>query len=219
MGTFILILEKTPMTSHSNDQTAVMKSLFLLSVLLIYPLPQIAIDIYLPSWPAMVSALHTSRELLQWSLTIYVLFLGMAQLIYGPLSDRFGRKPVLLFGIGVFFISSFMGMFVVSMGQLLVLRAIQGLSIGCGFTVASAILADVFQGNQLAKVTSYSAMIYSISLMFAPFIGGYLQHYIGWQANFGGMALYALILFLLIYLFVFETKDKQKRLYSRSVAF
>lgn len=112
-----------------------------------------------------------------------------------------------------------MGMFVVSMGQLLVLRAIQGLSIGCGFTVASAILADVFQGNQLAKVTSYSAMIYSISLMFAPFIGGYLQHYIGWQANFGGMALYALILFLLIYLFVFETKDKQKRLYSRSVAF
>ncbi len=184
--------------------------LFILSVLLIYPLPQMAIDAYLPSWPAMVNEFHTTNQLLQLSLTMYVLFLGVAQLIYGPLSDRFGRRPVLFFGIALFFVSSLGCIFTHSIYQLLLCRAIQGLGIGCGFTVASSILADVFQGKQLAKIISYSAMVYSLSLIFSPAIGGYLQHYIGWQANFAMMAIYAIILFALIYFFVSETKDSKK---------
>lgn len=184
--------------------------LFTLSVLLIYPLPQIAIDIYLPSWPAMVHELQASRRFLQLSLTSYVFFLGIAQLIYGPLSDRFGRKPVLLVGIAVFFISSVACIFAHSITQLLVLRALQGLGIGCGFTVASAILADVFTGKQLAKITSYSSMVYSLSLVLAPILGGYLQYFIGWRANFSAMAFYSILLFFLIYFFVEETKDRKK---------
>jgi Bcr/CflA subfamily drug resistance transporter len=175
-------------------------------VLLIYPLPQMAIDMYLPSWPSMVHALHSNRFLLQFSLTIYILFLGIAQLIYGPLSDRFGRRPMLLIGISIFFLSSVACMFVDSVYPLLVLRAIQGLGMGCGFAIASAILADVFKGHQLAKMASYSAMVYSTALIFAPAIGGYVQHYLGWQANFAIMAVYALILLVFIYFFIFETR-------------
>jgi len=183
---------------------------FILTVLLIYPLPQLAIDIYLPSWPAMVNAFHTNNEMLQFSLIIYVLFLGIAQLIYGPLSDRYGRKPILLFGCTLFFIASLAAIFVNSINQFLILRAIQGLGIGCGFAVASAILADIFSGKKLAQYTSYSAMVYSSSLIFAPVIGGYLQHYIGWRANLTVMTIYALILCLLIKFLLFETKKLEK---------
>lgn len=181
---------------------------FLLSVLLIYPLPQLAIDVYLPSWPAMVKAFHTSNEMMQYSLIIYILFLGVAQLIYGPLSDRFGRKPILLFGCAIFFFASLALMFINSIQQLLFLRAIQGLGIGCGFTVASAILADIFSGKKLAQYTSYSAMVYSTSLIFAPVLGSYLQHYFNWQANFLVMTIYSLVLFLLIQTQIFETKNR-----------
>jgi Bcr/CflA subfamily drug resistance transporter len=194
------------MSPPENDTTRKVSWLFIISVLLIYPLPQIAIDIYLPSWPVMVHALHASQQLLQLSLTIYVLFLGIAQLIYGPLSDRLGRKPILLVGITLFFSSSLACVFVDSIQALLLLRALQGLGIGCGFTVASAILADVFQGRQLAKMNSYASMVYSLSLILAPVIGGYLQHYLGWQANFAVMAIYSVFLFVLIYFFVDETK-------------
>jgi DHA1 family 2-module integral membrane pump EmrD-like MFS transporter len=195
------------MSLYQGNTTRKVSWLFIVSILLIYPLPQVAIDIYLPSWPAMVHTLHASRQLLQLTLTIYVLFLGIAQLIYGPLSDRFGRRPILLVGITVFFISSFLCIFVDSIRLLLILRALQGLGIGCGFTVASAILADVFKGSQLAKMNSYSSMVYSLSLILAPVIGGYLQYYFGWQANFAVMAIYAVFLFALIYFFVHETKQ------------
>lgn len=179
---------------------------FLLAVLLIYPLPQMAIDLYLPSWPSMLLGLNTTKYLLQYSLIIYILALGIAQLIYGPLSDSLGRKPILLFGIGLFFISSLGCLFTASIHTFLTLRALQGLGIGCGFTVASAILADTFEGEALAKMTSYSAMIYSLSLILSPFIGSYLQHYIGWKANFTLMVVYSVFLFLMIFCFVHETR-------------
>lgn len=184
--------------------------LFILSVLLVYPLPQVAIDVYLPSWPAMVNYFHTSRDLLQLSLTVYILFLGLAQLVYGPLSDRFGRKPILLIGIIIFFFSTVLCAASDSISWLLIFRGLQGLGIGCGFTVASSILADVFEGGQLAKITSYSAMIYSLSLILSPVLGSYIQQYFGWRANFIMMAIYAVALFLLTLFFVCETKDDKK---------
>lgn len=197
--------------SHTNNCDTSPSWLFVLSVLLIYPLPQLALDIYLPSWPSMVSALHTSHQMLQFTLTIYVFFLGAAQLIYGPLSDRFGRKPILLSGISFFFLGSLGCMFSTTIQQLIIFRIIQALGIGCGFTVASSTLADVFRGKLLARITSYSAMVYSLSLILAPLLGGYLQHYIGWHANFMVQAAYAMLLFILIYCFVKETNTNNNR--------
>jgi len=182
--------------------------MFILVVLLIYPLPQIAIDIYLPSWPSLLNIFDVTRSSLQLTLSIYILFLGMAQLFYGPCSDKFGRKPVLLFGCSLFVLASIAIMFVTSIWQLMLLRAVQGLGIGCGFAVASAILADTFTGKKLAKMTTYSSMIYSLAVIFAPFFGSYLQYYIGWRANFGAMALYGIILVMFIYIFVGETNER-----------
>jgi Bcr/CflA subfamily drug resistance transporter len=193
--------------------------LFIISVLLIYPLPQIAIDAYLPSWPAMTAYFHTNKIMLQYSLTLYILALGFAQLIYGPLSDRIGRKKTLNLGFLIFFLSSFACTFSTALPDFLLCRVAQGLGIGCGFSVASAILADRFTGRRLAQITSYSAMVYSLALILSPTLGGYLQHYLGWHASFYFTALYTLVLFLLIHLFIPETSPQNKSLPTiRSVA-
>jgi len=181
--------------------------LFVLTILLIYPLPQLVIDIYLPSWSAMLPALHTTQASLQTTLTIYILFLGIAQLFYGPCSDKFGRKPTLMVGSFIFFVSSVVSTFTTSIEQLLAMRALQGIGMGCGFAVASAILADTFHNKTLARMTTYSGMVYSLSVILAPIIGSCLQNYIGWRANFFAMAFYGLILLLLLHFFVFETNQ------------
>lgn len=195
------------MSIEAIKTTTKISWLFILTVLLIYPLPQLVIDIYLPSLPAMLLDLHTTQVSLQATLTIYILFLGIAQLFYGPCSDKFGRKSTLLVGCSIFFVSSILSMFTKSIDQLLIMRALQGIGMGCGFAVASAILADVFRGKDLARMTTYSGMVYSLSIILAPVIGSCLQSHIGWRANFFAMAVYGLILIILLYFFVFETNQ------------
>lgn len=185
---------------------------FVLTVLLVYPLPQIAIDMYLPSMPAMVSAFKTNQTLVQQSLTIYLLFLGISQLIYGPLSDVFGRKIILCIGSFIFLIGSIWAMFCTTILWFVFSRALQGLGMGCGFAVASAILSDVFSGVRLAKMTAYSAMIYCLSTIFAPVLGGYLHVAFGWQANFFVMFLYTLMLMAFIRFALFETNVPNKEI-------
>ena len=140
--------------------------------------------------------------------TVYILFSGISSLIYGPSSDRFGRKPILIIGIVIFFIGSILASFATSITLLLIFRALQGLGIGCGFPVASAILGDSFKGKKLAQMTTFSSMIYSISPILAPVLGGYLQQYIGWQANFAFMSIFSILLIIAIIFFVPETHLK-----------
>lgn len=179
--------------------------LFIMTTLLIFPLPQLAIDLYLPSLPAMAESLHASNFLLQLSLTVYILTLGISQLFYGPCSDRFGRRPILLIGTIIFLIGSIACIFATSIMQVLIFRAIQGFGMGCGFTVASSIIGDSFQGPQLARMTTFSSMIYSLSPILAPVLGGYLQYYIGWRANFSFIAIFSILVLLAILFFIPET--------------
>lgn len=191
-----------------NNIPKIKRLFFILTVLFIFPLPQVAIDLYLPSLPAMAKYFHAPNFLLQLSLTVYILSLGIAQLIYGPCSDRFGRKPVLLIGTSIFLLGSIVCAFATSITQLLIFRIIQGIGMGCGFTVASAILGDTFSGAKLARMTTFSSMVYSLSPLLAPIIGGYLQHYFGWRANFALIAIFSGIILIAIMLFIFKTNDR-----------
>jgi MFS transporter, DHA1 family, 2-module integral membrane pump EmrD len=183
----------------------------LLIVLFIYPLPQLAIDLYLPSWQSMGVFFHTSHEHIKTTLVIYLMSLGLSQIIYGPLSDKYGRKPMLLIGLCIFSVGTLCVFITHTIMALYLIRFIQGIGLGCGFSVASATLADLFTGKKLAAATSYSAMIFSISVIFAPVAGGYIQHHWGWQANFLAMLIYSIILMLLIACCVPETHKKTAR--------
>ncbi len=186
--------------------SSINKSLVFFFILFIHPLGQLAIDIYLPSLPAMVLALNSTKEAMQTSLTIYMFGMSISTLLYGILSDRFGRRKILLMGLLIFLLSSIGCSLAPSEGLLLFFRFLQGVGVGGTATVAFAIMVDVFTGpKELVRVTSYAIIVYSFTPIVAPFIGGYIQYYLGWRANFIFMVVYAVILFLSLWKLLPET--------------
>jgi len=188
--------------------SSINKSLVLFFILFIHPLGQLAIDIYLPSLPAMVLALNSTKAAMQTTLTIYMLGMSISTLVYGILSDRFGRRKILLMGLVIFLLSSIGCSLAPSEGLLLLFRFLQGVGVGGTATVAFAIMVDVFTGpKELVRVTSYAIIVYSFTPIVAPFIGGYIQFYLGWRANFIFMVIYAATLLLALWKFLPETNQ------------
>lgn len=183
--------------------------LFIIVTLSIFMVPQLAIDLYLPGLPQMKSALNTSKYITQISLTIYILAMGISQLIYGPLSDKYGRKPVIVLGVFIFLIASLIVSIAQTGGIMLLGRGLQGIGMGASFTVASAILGDSFEGKQLALMMTLSSMVYALSPLLAPALGGFLTQYFGWRINFYFMTVISIILLISILLFIPETNDQK----------
>ncbi|WP_139121764.1 MFS transporter, partial [Piscirickettsia litoralis] len=187
------------------------KALILFFILLIVPIGQVAIDIYLPSLPHISQELNIATSATQWSLTIYLLSSGISQFFYGPISDSLGRKPILCFGLVIFFIGSLVTALAQGEISLLLGRLLQGLGIGAGAVIANSMVGDSFSGVRLAKVTSLSSFAYGISPIIAPFIGGLIQIHLGWRFNFYFLLVIALISLLLVIPLLPETLKKQSK--------
>lgn len=180
-------------------------------VLISIPLGQVAIDMYLPSLPSMTEHLHSSASEIQQTLTVYLLSLGASQLFYGPITDRFGRRNIFLFGYGLFAVSTFACFVSQHAGMLLIARFFQGMGAGCGFVVSNAIMADLFTGKKLSRMIVYCSFTWSLTPIIAPVIGGVIQNYLGWRINFLIMLIYSLLLLLSFYFFLPETLDKENQ--------
>lgn len=187
-------------------------SLFtVLSVFLIYPLPQMAVDIYLPSLPYMQHDFQASPGMMQFTLVVYLFFLGMSQIIYGPLSDKFGRKKILQLGFFIFCIGCFLSAISHSTLSIIFSRVIQGLGMGCSFALASSIFSDIYEGRKLAKMMSFASMAYSLSAILAPVLGSYIQKKLGWRINFYTLLLYSACLFGYLSIYLPETNTNRSR--------
>ncbi|MBS0652735.1 MAG: multidrug effflux MFS transporter [Verrucomicrobia bacterium] len=168
---------------------------------------QFAIDIYLPSFASMEKQLNTSASMIQLTLTFYLISYGFTQLIYGPLSDRFGRRKVLLCGM-IIFIAGSLGTYIApTIAWVLATRFIQGAGISSANVLCRAILRDLYPGPELEKKTPYLGMVWVIPPIVAPVLGGYIEDFFGWRTNFLFLAGIVCIEFLLIYFFLPETKD------------
>lgn len=148
------------------------------------------IDIHLPSMPAIMKALHTDKAHVQQSVSLYVLGAALSMLVYGPLSDRYGRRPIVIFGLSLTTLTSVASVFTHHVGTFLFTRILQGIGAGVCSGLGRTMVVDVLQGDRLAGVISYFSMIVGLSMIVAPTIGGYLQHWFGWQANFIALALF-----------------------------
>lgn len=162
-------------------------------------------DMHLPSLPTMVHDFHTTRGVMQSSVTIYVLGLVLMAFIYGPLSDKVGRKPVVLSGLIIAILGSLVCVFSKSIVLFLLGRFIQGVGASVGMSVGRSILADGMSREKLAAVGSFASVFISVSIMISPVIGGYLQHYFGWHSVFIALTFFFAVAFLCTLLFLPET--------------
>ena len=170
---------------------------------------QIASDLYLPSLPYIAVDLHTKRELVQLTVTCFMISYCVARLFYGPLSDGIGRKKPLVIGFSFTLLGSLICLYAGSISQLMVGRLIQGFGAASGSVLTAAILRDLLEGKMLAKFNSYFALVNIIFVASAPLAGGYLEEWFGWRSAFFFLTCYTLII-LIITIFVFPETNKHK---------
>ncbi len=182
---------------------------FILSLMAI---GQVGLDLYAPSMPAMSHSLGVSGGSVQLSMTLYLLAGCLSPLFFGPLSDCYGRKPTLLFGVSLFCLASVLVVFSDSITLLLIGRIFQGLGIGLSTGLSRAIARDLYSKDKgLAKISSYQSMAWTTATLASPLIGGYIQQYLGWRMNFITMLGFGILMLLLIVLKFKETHSKELR--------
>lgn len=151
-------------------------------------------DMYLPSLPSMTKDFHCSVPSVQLGLTMGMIGLALGQLILGPVSDKYGRKPVLIGSLAVFIIAAIVSVWSRSIHFFLWCRLCQGLGASGGYFLARTIPTDVYGGRQLAKTMAVIGAINGFAPACAPVLGGFVSDRFGWQGVFVFLAVFAAIL-------------------------
>jgi DHA1 family bicyclomycin/chloramphenicol resistance-like MFS transporter len=178
---------------------------------LLVPLAGMSIDIYLPSLPHMARAFSVDDSFVQLTMTFFVMAMGFGQYLAGPVSDAIGRKSLIIAALIIQFITVITIIHVPFISLIIALRAVQG--IACAFMIvpARALLNDNFEGNELKKKFNYLTISFALAPIVAPFIGGYCEHYFGWQASFYFVLGYITILLIVMLRFTTETIKIKRR--------
>lgn len=172
----------------------------LAAVIAITPL---AIDMYLPAMQVMVTDLNTSTALVQQSLSIYLAAYALGMLLFGPLADMLGRRPLALLGLSGFMLSSVMLSLVSSIEWFLFWRAAQAFLGAAATVVIPGIVRHLYQ-QHTAKGMSYVSMIMMLAPLIAPAVGSLVMYFSHWQVIFDVLAVYALLMLLLSWRFMPE---------------
>jgi DHA1 family bicyclomycin/chloramphenicol resistance-like MFS transporter len=144
----------------------------------------LSMDMYLPSLPDIAHVLSAPVARTQLTISSYLIGFAAGQMIYGPLSDRYGRRPVLLAAVALYLASTLACAAAQSVDVLIAARALQGISGSGAIVLARAIVRDVYSGVQAARELSLMGSISATAPIVAPMIGGVLQAAFGWRANF-----------------------------------
>lgn len=172
-------------------------------------------DTYLPAIPELAEALGVSTSFAQWSISSYFLGIAGGQLVAGPFSDRFGRRPVLLVGFALFFVATFVCAVAPDIQTLIVARAVQGAAAAASPAAGRAMVRDLWKGNEAARIMSYVTMAIIIAPLIAPSLGGVMIRYWSWRSIFWMLLGLAGIAIALVIWRMPETNGPEKRLNVR----
>ncbi|KEI34678.1 transport protein [Francisella sp. W12-1067] len=185
--------------------------IFLFIIGLMCAIGLIATDIYIPVLPQIGNYFETSQHSLQLTLSVYLFGLAISQLIYGPLSDRYGRRPIILMGMVIFVIGTFLCMLSVSINMFIASRLLQAIGASSGMVIGRAVVGDTYTKQESAKIFTVIFPIVGLSPAISPVIGGLIGSIANWRIVFAFVVLLSSILFLMIILFLHETKSRENR--------
>ncbi len=168
----------------------------------------LAIDFYLPSFPALARAFATDVEHVQLSLAVYFIGLAIGQLVYGPLADRFGRRKPLLIGVTLFSLASLACALAPSLEWLIAARFVQALGGCAGMVVSRAVVRDLCDPINSAKVFSQLMLVMGLAPILAPLAGGLLLSTLGWPSIFICLTLFSFLCLLAVAKWLPETLAK-----------
>jgi multidrug resistance protein len=169
------------------------------------PLSGFATDIYLPSLPSMAASMHVSSYQVQMTLSIFLISYGVAQLFIGSVLDSFGRFRLSLVSLLIFALASLVIATTQNIYLVYGMRVVHGLSVSAIVVSKRAYFIDLYTGDRLKHYLSLFTIIWSTGPIMAPFIGGYLEQAFGWQSNFYFLAIFAIVLLVLEWIFSGET--------------
>ena len=170
-----------------------------------------SIDTYLPAFSGISASLGATPLEMQQTLSAYLFGFAFMALFHGAISDSFGRRPVVLWGLGVFTLASVGCALSQSIGQLIFFRAMQGLSTGAGMVIARAVVRDMYAPSQAQKVMSQITLFFGAAPAIAPLLGGWLLIHSSWHAIFWFLAALGVVLWIANYRLLPETLHPTQR--------
>ncbi|OEE49018.1 multidrug efflux MFS transporter EmrD [Vibrio anguillarum] len=172
---------------------------------------QMTQTMYVPSIGHMAGEFLVSPASLQAVMACYLIPYGLSQFVYGPLSDRLGRKPIIIAGLLIYIAGSLLALFAHQYDWFLVGSFIQGLGIGCGGAMSRTLTRDCFSGAELHKANSLISMCVIFSPLIAPVLGGYLTESFGWRSSYLFLSLFAIAVVITMMTSMVETLPKAAR--------
>jgi DHA1 family bicyclomycin/chloramphenicol resistance-like MFS transporter len=157
-------------------------------------LQPLSTDLYLASLPHLAAGFGVTPAAVQQTLSFFVIGFGIAQLVSGPLSDRFGRRPVLLYGLAVYILASLACTLAPTLDLLVVARFVQAIGCCTAIVVARALIRDAYAPAEGARMIARASSLMALAPLLGPVLGGYLQVAFGWRAAFVFHTLFAIVL-------------------------
>ena len=170
------------------------EKIFIAFIVLVGALPPLSTDLPLPALPEIASFFGVEDIATTMVLVAFFVTYAFSTLLWGPLSDKYGRKPMLLIGFAIYLIGSFLCGIATSVDSLIIFRAIQGLGGGCSMTVTSAIVRDVYTGKKQESILAIVQSMTMVCPLVAPVLGALLQTLISWRGVFFAQAIMGLVI-------------------------
>ncbi|MCW8332414.1 multidrug effflux MFS transporter [Vibrio sp. SCSIO 43135] len=189
----------------------------MLLAMMIIATGQVGVSIYLPSLPLISDSLAVDQTQVQMLVTLFLVGFGVSQLFYGPMSDAIGRRPIFIFGQGVYLVGTVICLlFSDSFAALEFGRLLQGLGAGSASVLGRSVLRDSYDGAQLTKALSYMSVTASVMPIISPVFGGWIAFHLSWEAVFAFVLIYLCGIFVLGWFILPETLPYSKQRFDAS---
>lgn len=196
----------------TKEQKLTFKKTPMLLAMMIIATGQVGVSIYLPSLPLIADSLAVNQAQVQMLVTLFLVGFGISQLFYGPISDSVGRRPIFIFGQGLYLLGTVVCLIFSDSFQALEFgRLLQGLGAGSASVLGRSVLRDSYDGAQLTKAFSYISITASIMPILAPVLGGWIAFQWQWQSVFGFVFVYLCSIYLLGWFILPETLPYGKK--------